>query len=252
MFNRDISKLQLDGLKIPSVKGRFRHEFKYYINYFEYEILKRKLKLCLRSDKNSDKNGEYHIRSLYFDDIRNTAIYEKQAGILSRKKYRIRIYNLSDEIIKLEKKSRNGQFISKVSAKISKNQYYKIISKDIEFLKFSNIKLFQEFYYDIVSSQYSPVVIVDYVREAYIWSHNNVRITFDKNLSSGLNSLDIFDNVRTVKAIEEPQLIVEIKYDNFLPDFIRKIIQIDSSQKYAISKYVICRKYTKLNSWEDN
>jgi len=233
-------------------KVAFRHEFKFYINYFEYEVLKRKLKHCLKSDTFADENGEYHVRSLYFDDIHNTALYEKQAGILLRKKYRIRIYNLSDSVIKIEKKSRNGQFISKVSATISKEQYYKILDKDIEFMKYSKTGLLREFYFDIISSQYKPVVIVDYIREAYVWNHNNIRVTFDKKLSTGLNSIDIFDNVRTINVIEEPQLIVEIKYDNFLPDFIRNILQIGSSQKYAISKYVICRKYTKLNSWEDN
>ena len=83
----------------------FRHEFKYYINYFEYEVLHRKLGAILKHDRFANENGDYHIRSLYFDDSKNTALFEKQSGILQRKKYRIRIYNLSDSVIKLEKKS---------------------------------------------------------------------------------------------------------------------------------------------------
>ena len=231
----------------------FRHEFKYYINYFEYELLRRRLKVVLQSDKYSDEKGEYHIRSLYFDDINNTALFEKQAGILSRKKYRIRIYNLNDNVIKVEKKSRIGQFINKVSAHISKDEYLKIISKDITFMKNSEKKLLNEFYFDIISSQYKPEVIVDYIREAYIWDINNVRITFDKHLKTGLHQTDIFNkNIPTIDVIEEPKMILEIKYDHFLPDFIRSILQISSSQRYAISKFVICKKFTKYNSWEDN
>ena len=81
----------------------FRHEFKYYINYGEYESLRRRLKYVLKPDVYANEQGDYHIRSLYFDDVHNSALYEKQAGILSREKFRIRIYNLSDSVIKLKK-----------------------------------------------------------------------------------------------------------------------------------------------------
>jgi len=102
---------------------KFRHEFKYYINYFEHEVLRRKLGHFLKKDQNSDENGNYHIRSLYFDDHLNTALYEKQVGILSRVKFRIRVYNLNDEVIKLEKKGRRGQFIFKESAHLTRKEY---------------------------------------------------------------------------------------------------------------------------------
>ena len=109
-----------------------------------------------------------------------------------------------------------------------------------------------QFYFKLKSAGLSPNVIVDYVREAYISNISNIRITFDKQLRTGLNSTDVFNCHTTIDAIEEPKLILEIKYDHFLPDYIRNILQISSSQRYAISKYVICKKYTKLNNWEDN
>ena len=234
-------------------KKVFRHEVKYYINYFEYEILRNRLKVILEKDKFANENGDYHIRSLYFDDIHNTALFEKQSGVLKRKKYRIRIYNLKDSVIKLEKKSRVAQFIHKESAPLTRQEYDMIINQDIDFLKESGNKLFHEFYFDIVSSLFKPRVIVDYIREAFIWDGSNVRITFDKYLKTGLYETDIFNkDIPTIDVLEEPKMILEIKYDNFLPDFIRCILQINSNQKYAISKYVICRKFTKFNSWEDN
>ena len=234
-------------------KKVFRHEFKYYINYFEYELLRRRLKAVLQSDKYSNEKGEYHIRSLYFDDLKNTALFEKQAGILSRKKYRIRIYNIEDNVIKLEKKSRIGQFIHKESATLSREEYDKVILGDFKFLKEKKNRLLNEFYIDMSINRYTPEVIVDYIREAYIHSLNNIRITFDKSLKTALYETNIFDkNIPTIDVIEEPKMILEIKYDHYLPDFIRNLLQVSSSQRYAISKFVICRKFTKINSWEDN
>lgn len=231
----------------------FRHEFKYYINYFEYEVLHRRLGAILKHDHFANENGDYHIRSLYFDDSKNTALFEKQSGILKRKKYRIRIYNLSDSVIKLEKKSRIGQFIHKESAKITLAEYHKMIEGDMGFLQSHSNGLLREFYIDCSLNLYKPTVIVDYHREAYIWATNNVRITFDKALKTGLNAIDIFDReLPTIDVMEEPKMILEIKYDHFLPDFLRSILQISSSQRYAISKYVICKKFTKRNSWEDH
>lgn len=231
----------------------FRHEFKYYINYIEYESLKRRLKSVLKKDKYADKNGNYHIRSLYFDDAFNSALYEKQAGVLSREKFRIRIYNIEDNVIKLEKKSRIGQFIHKESTSISRSEYEKIIINDIYFLKKSDNKLLNELYFNIRAKKLKPNVIVDYVREAYISNINNIRITFDKELKTGLNSVDIFNkNMPTIDVIEKPLHILEIKYDHFLPDHIRAILQLSSNQRYAISKYVVCKKFTKTNNWEDN
>jgi len=231
----------------------FRHEFKYFINYFEYEALKRRLALVLKNDSFANEKGEYHIRSLYFDDIHNTSLFEKQIGILERKKYRIRIYNIDDIVIKLEKKSRIGRFIHKESVSLTRAEYDKIIARDIDFLKDSKHSLLQEFYFAMMAYRYSPKVIVDYVREAYTWHVNNIRITFDKNLRTGLEKVDIFDkDLPTVDVIEEPKMILEIKYDHFLPDFIYNLLQVNSSQRWAISKYVMCRKFSKENSWEDN
>ena len=232
---------------------KYRHEFKYFINYFEYTVLSRRLKKFLKKDKNSNSNGEYHIRSLYFDDIKNTALFEKQAGFLSRKKYRIRIYDVNNNIIKLEKKSREGQFIHKTSVTISLEECEAITSGNYLFLKNSKSSLMRELYLDLIINKYKPEVIVDYVREAYVHNLNNIRITFDKKLKTGLNNTDLFNTeMPLVDVLEEPKLILEIKYDNFLPDHIRNALQIHSSQRYAISKYVICRKFLKTNSWEDN
>jgi hypothetical protein len=204
-------------------------------------------------DSNVLSHNQYHVRSLYFDNFKNSGIFEKQSGILERKKYRIRIYNLEKNIIKLERKERVGQFIRKYSSLLNYTDCLKIIDGDIMPLKETDNKLQNSFYADLRSENFHPSVIVDYVREPLTYRYGNVRVTFDKNLKSGLYRTSLFDeNLKMVRVIEEPQLIMEVKYDNYLPDIIRNAIQINSSTRYAISKFVICKKYTKLNAWEDN
>ena len=231
----------------------FRHELKYYINFFDYETLRSRLKCILKSDEFAGETGDYHIRSLYFDDLQNSALYEKQAGILTRRKFRIRIYNYCDDVIKLEKKSRVGQFINKESAKLTFQQYQMIKLQNYVFLKESSNKLFNEFYYHLTAHKLKPDVIVDYVREAYKSNLSNLRITFDKNLRTGLSNTNLFDkSLPTIDVIERPVHILEIKYDKFLPTHIRNLLQLSSNTRFAISKFVICKKFNKFNNWEDN
>jgi len=231
----------------------FRHEFKYFINYHEYEILRRRLSLIMKHDSNVANNNQYHIRSLYFDNFKNSGIFEKQSGILQRKKYRIRIYNFEKNVIKLERKERVGQYIRKFSTQLNYSNCLEILNGNINCLKSSENYLENSFYADLRSENYLPSVIVDYDREPLTYRYGNVRVTFDTNLKSGLYQTSLFDkNLKMVRVIEEPQLIMEVKYDNYLPDIIRNAIQINSSTRYAISKFVICKKYTKFNSWEDN
>lgn len=226
-----------------------RHELKYYINTHEYMYLKERLAHSLKKDENGTINDGYHIRSLYFDDIYNTALNEKKLGVFKRKKYRIRIYNMRDQSIKLEKKSKYGQYINKEKMKITKSEFYKILEGDNDFLIQADSKLSREFYIETKTKLLKPVVIVDYEREAYTLESGNVRITFDKNLSAGINSFDIFDkNVITKKIFDKPIMIMEVKYDSFLPNHVRNLLQIDRHNISAASKYVMCRKI--INSYK--
>ena len=231
----------------------FRHEFKYFINFFEYNALRSKLKYVLKNDKFAGPSGDYHIRSLYFDDVHNSALYEKQAGVLKRRKFRLRIYNYQDDVIKLEKKSRVGQFINKESARLTAEQYCMVRDGRYSFLKESDNSLFNEFYFELAANKLKPDVVVDYVREAFISNISNIRVTFDKHLRTGLLSTDLFKrSLPTVDVIERPVHILEVKYDNFLPAYIKNILQVSSNTRFAISKFVMCKKFTKFNNWEDN
>ena len=219
-----------------------RHEIKYYINYQEYIGLRKRLSMIMQPDKYSDENGSYHIRSLYFDDVFDSALYEKNYGIFRRQKLRIRIYNKSSSIIKIERKRKYDKYICKESASLTQNEYKKILAGDIDFLADSNNEVKTDFLIKTKTKLLKPKVIVDYVREAYTLKDLNVRVTFDKHLMSGINSVDIFENsIVTVNAFDLPVIIMEVKFNEFLPVNIRSLLQISSSENAAISKYVICR-----------
>ena len=99
-----------------SSKERYRHEWKYLIDMAQKELICQRLSPFLELDKHA-RGGGYMIRSLYFDDYFHTAYEEKDAGVLERKKYRIRVYNCSDSSIKLERKKKFGSYIFKEAAR---------------------------------------------------------------------------------------------------------------------------------------
>jgi len=221
-----------------------RHELKFYINYLEYNTLRQRLKLFMKEDSFRPEYDGYHVRSLYFDDIHDSALYEKNFGVFKRQKYRIRIYNKEDSKIRLERKSKYGQYISKETALLSKNEYKRLVmDNNSDFLLMSGNLLKRSFYLEIYNNLMKPKVIVDYKREAYILGAGNVRITFDKDLEVVVNDIDIFEKrLATVRVLPEALMILEIKYDDFLPDYIRNLIQFASHDICAISKYVMCRE----------
>ena len=234
----------------PSLK--YRHEYKYLISPLQRQLIITKLKGIIALDEHAKGKGEYHIRSLYFDDAMNTALHEKLAGVRDRAKYRIRIYNKSDQVIHFEKKIKYRDYIAKVKEPISREMVDQILIGNYEVLKQSDKPLLTEIYSLTQNRLLRPVVIVDYVREPYVFRYGNVRITFDKQLRTALNATDIFDpSLKPIPALDDDKIIMEIKYDEFMPGTIQAALQLEGLQRVSASKYVICRKYNKTNNWED-
>lgn len=226
---------------------RNRHELKYYINKSEYEIIKGTITQLLKLDTNSGRENEYTISSLYFDDIYNSSFNEKLEGLEIRKKYRIRVYNGNDDNIKLEKKGKRGSMINKQACKLSRDDYYSILSGKVNSKKYNNV-VYEEFTREMVLNCLRPKVIVEYEREAYVADTSELRITFDKNLRAVYNSLDLFGSNNAGQHIfPEGIMILEVKFNSILPDYIRGVLTQVDKQSLAISKYVICReKYNEM------
>lgn len=222
---------------------KLRFEHKYLIEYDTYLKIKNRLSKVLRLDENSIGGNGYHIRSLYFDDIYDSALYDKSAGLSDRKKYRIRIYNYSEEVIKLEIKRKYQDYTNKISTTINKEDYTKIYNGDVsDLLERRNVVL-NNYYLQVRNNILKPKVIVDYYREAYVLPYNQIRITFDRNLSAASPQYNIFTNdVYSKRLGDEYSRILEVKYNNFLPDFVKKVFEPFPMTRLSVSKYVLCRE----------
>lgn len=219
-----------------------RHELKFYISMREYRLIRANLAPVLRLDENTKDPEGYLIRSLYFDDMYDTAMYEKLVGVQRRDKYRIRIYDYSDKVIKFERKSKYDAYISKASAGITRAQTEAVLAGDYSPLLRGGNKLLSDIYIKRNTALLRPAVVVDYLREAYIYHAGNVRITFDKDVRAGVGSFDIFSReLPTYPVVERDQMVLEIKYDDYLPTVVRGLVQSLTGNASAISKYVMCR-----------
>ena len=224
--------------------AKFRHEIKHYINFSDYLAIKSRLRTIMHLDKNANENNEYRIRSLYFDNVYDKALKEKVIGVPKRDKFRIRFYNDNHEFIRLEKKSKIRGLCLKDSERITKEEVEKIRRGDIEFLRDSGKNLFVDLYTQMKGNLLRPKTIVDYTREAYIYPMGNVRITFDKSIRTGLNSTDLFnEKLPTIEAIDSRFIVLEVKWDEFLPQSIHDIVQVKERRATSVSKYEACRIY---------
>ena len=188
-------------------------------------------------DPHANARNEYHIRSLYFDDCFNSAMSDKLDGVMHRHKYRIRIYNFSDKIIRLERKSKRGDYISKLSCSISRDLAEQIIAGDPYGLETLNHPLLQDVYRMMTTYLLRPAVIVDYVREAYIHPCEETRVTFDKQLRTGYVSSDLFNpELPTYPCLDFNQVILEVKYNRRFPEYVLPLVSSIPAQRSAISK----------------
>ncbi len=227
-----------------AVRPTVRHELKYLINYGEYVHLSRTLDYILQRDPAGDEYNEYAVRSLYFDTIFDDFLYEKISGVGERKKYRIRVYNFKDKQIKLECKAKYGDLISKQSLEIPRDLVEQIIACDPNGLEATSAPLLHDVYREMKTRLLRPVVIVDYVREAYLHVAEDVRITFDKKLHTGVLKTDMFDPyLPTVPAMDDDLIVLEVKFNRLLPDYLQGIISSAIGQRLAVSKYVLCRRF---------
>ncbi|MBQ9299584.1 MAG: polyphosphate polymerase domain-containing protein [Clostridia bacterium] len=224
-----------------------RHELKFFISPIQYQVLSRTLKAVLGPDPHGDENNQYHIRSLYFDTANDDALYDKINGTANRDKYRIRIYNFSDSMIRLECKSKFRDLISKRSVRISRDLAEQLISADPTGLDTTASGLVSDVFREMRTHLLHPVVIVDYLREAYLHPAEEVRITFDMQLRSGLHSVDIFNpHIPTIPPFDHNEIILEVKYNQVLPPYIASVLAYalrDGAVQSAISKYVWCRRF---------
>ena len=219
----------------------FRHEQKYLINYHDYKLIQLRLKELLIRDENVILDGAYTVRSLYFDDYYNHAYHDKYTGVPNRVKYRIRVYNQSESTIRLERKIKFDRYIHKQTALMTKGEFYKIIDGEYKFLLEKRNTLYKIFYYECISNLMRPRVMVEYEREPFVLDAGNVRVTFDSNIRAGMEGFDLFNFAMPMVEVMEPgMLVMEVKFTEFLPNIIRKLLPHGATDYAAVSKYILC------------
>ena len=222
---------------------QYRHEWKHEISRADLIAIRQRLRAVAESDPHA-VDGKYSIRSLYFDNLYDKALREKIDGVNMREKFRIRYYNGDTSFIVLEKKSKVNGLGTKYSARISAGEAQHILDGDIAWMAACTDRpLVQELYCKMRGQGLAPKTIVDYTREPYIYRPGNVRVTFDYDIRTALRRTDFLNvDCPTIPAGNAP-ILLEVKWDNYLPDIIRDAVQTPGRRVTAFSKYAQCRIY---------
>lgn len=227
-----------------SIGMKYRHEYKYVCNSMQSTVLKTRASGIMKRDIHAGANGYYRIRSLYFDDMEDTCYYENESGVGERDKYRIRIYNGDISRISLEKKSKNRGMTLKTACRINEEICRKLMKGEKNIIDSNMTYVQKKLLLEMQLKNMSPKVIVEYVRYPFVNQNGNVRVTFDEAISSS-NDIGCFLEKEIIlrPILEKGQGILEVKWDEFLPDYIKKIMELDSLRWNSFSKYYLCRKY---------
>lgn len=221
---------------------QFRHEVKHEITHHDMLILRQRLRAVMQPDSHA-VNGRYEIRSLYFDNPDDKALREKLEGVNIREKYRIRFYNNNTSDIHLERKCKRGGLGYKETADLTAEQAQAIVSGDVDWMRCSTDKVILGFYTRIRNEGLKPKVIVDYTREPFVFAPGNVRVTLDHGIRTGMNCTDFLNPDCVTVPVKDSPCILEVKWDNYLPDVIRDAVQLEGRHSGAFSKYAACRMY---------
>lgn len=215
-----------------------RHELKYIISRGEAELLRHRLPALLHPDRHAGPNGAYFIRSVYFDDPDFTAFNENISGVKERTKYRLRYYNFDDRVIFLEKKTKDGSLTGKDSVRVDREMAQHILNGGDALHGHSG--LLGEFA-RLRLGVLRPVVTVDYDRNAFTWKDGNVRVTIDANIRTSPYQIDFFSReLCSVPVMDNGEVVLEIKYDEFLPAGVIALLEGVPKQRSAVSKFTRC------------
>ncbi len=222
----------------------YRSEKKYHINQMQALKLKSKLKYLMKIDENIIDNNGYTIRTLYFDSYEDNDYFDKVDGINLRKKIRLRVYSTNQETAKLELKQKEGDLQRKQSLTISKDVALHMINGNYAPLLEMKNEFAEKIYYMLQSGYYRPKCLLSYQRFAFVENINKIRITFDTDIKYTDCDFRLFEDcIIMTPYIHDP--ILEVKYDGYLFDYIRKLLENLDSQQCSISKYIIARSLKK-------
>ena len=220
----------------------YRVEDKYNCSETQLVMLQSRMEAALRPDSNEGGPEGYSIVSLYFDDLQDSCLQDTEDGVNRRNKYRIRIYNDSLDVIKLEVKTKRDNRIQKWSRTISRSEMESLMRGECIAEESSFEDPATLFNVAIKNGGLRPKVIVAYERKAYVYEPGNVRITFDRNVRASSRVEDFGQRNISYDFLQEYDKVLEVKYDEFIPDFLLQLLEVGNMQQSAYSKYQLCRE----------
>lgn len=211
-----------------------RKEIRYSINYVDYKRILTLLKITMAKDKNAKEDGTYKIKTIYFDNYNKEIAIKKKLDINDVRKYRIRMYNDDDKNIFLERKTNVNGYILKKKEGIKKETVQNIIKGDIKELLEEEANLKTELYLNMNLKQIRPIFILQYERTAFTDEISKTRITIDKNIQSTTNCSKYFEDI---EGPYNDKYILEIKYETYIPDYIKSIMTSINGKQVTKSKF---------------
>lgn len=221
---------------------QYRHEVKHLISPGDRAALCATLRAVARLDPHAGEKGYYTIRSLYFDNLQDKALREKLDGVNQREKFRIRYYDGDTSVIHLEKKVKRSGLGYKLSCPLTAAEARRIVDGDTLWMAADRRALVVELYARMKAQGLRPKTIVDYQRIPFVYGPGNVRVTLDYNIRTGLHCTD-FLNPHCPMVPTGQAIVLEVKWDEYLPTIIRHAVQLKGRRETAFSKYGMCRIY---------
>lgn len=223
------------------MQNHYRHEYKFMISPAAARLLKQRLPHLMARDPHAGPTGQYTIRSLYFDDPRFTAFREKVDGLDNRTKYRIRCYNGDTSRCRLERKEKKGHLTRKTGQPIAPQDVLALQDRSFSHRPIPPKGLHRELIQGCLCQGLKPMVLVDYDRTPFVCNAGNTRITLDENLRTRPYCADLFDTCRAMlPVLERDEVILEVKFDDFLPGYLRDALADIPKTPLAISKFAMC------------
>lgn len=222
---------------------QYRNELKHLITPGDRAAICAVMKVVAQLDPHAQAKGYYTIRSLYFDNMADKALREKLDGVNEREKFRIRYYDGDTSVIHLEKKVKRDGVGYKVSCSLTAEEAQCIIDGDILWMATDTRALVVELYAKMKGQGLRPKTIVDYERIPFVYGAGNVRVTIDFNIRTGLRCTDFLNPDCVTIPANGNDIVLEVKWDDYLPTIIRHAVQLKGRRQTAYSKYAQCRIY---------
>lgn len=210
----------------------FRYEIKFILNELSYSEA---LQWLYIHTNLVNKYPDRYINSIYLDNLEYDSIRANLAGISDRVKNRLRWYdNIS--MVKLEKKIRNGRLSKKDIFEVETFDHLPENLSSIEFKSTINNWLLTQS--NLGFDYYSATIGVRYLRR-YYEDNNGFRVTFDKDIQF----TDLYDErfcfSKSKRLVNYSPIIMEIKFDPSIKDYVNSLIKTLNMSPKRHSKYLV-------------